>query len=63
MIHRGAFHGPQEDGLVHWESMNDATAGRFWFGVSDVDLRVYPVPAPRPFVANLAGLRRGGFKR
>jgi hypothetical protein len=42
---------------------NHRRADRFWFAVADVDLRVQPVPTPRPFIANPARLRHGGFKR
>ena len=55
---------PRERGTPEDDAArNDSAADRFWFGVADVDLRVHPVPSPRPFVANPARMRRGGFKR
>lgn len=55
---------PRERGTPEDDAArNDAAADRFWFEVADVDLRVHPVPASEPFVANVARLRRGGFKR
>jgi hypothetical protein len=50
---------PEDDDAAR----NDARADRFWRVVADVDLRMHPVPAPRSFVADVARMRRGGFKR
>jgi hypothetical protein len=52
---------PRERGMPEDDAdRNNPKAERWWWPVADVDLRVHPVPPPRPFVANRPGCVAAG---